>query len=118
MAYADLATIRDELDVDSSEISNDQLQRYQRRATRLIDERLPGETDDVLLEDLELLVTGHFAYGDLSGGPDGAVVERVSQESTTVEFAVGPDGSETPYWHQAVLLDSRIESEPFRSFTL
>lgn len=118
MTYADLQTIRDELDATSDEISDDQLQRYQRRATRLIDNRLPAENDPELLEDLELLVTGHFAYGALSGGPDGAVVERVRQESTTVKFATGPDGTESPYWQQAVLLDSRIETEPFRSYTL
>lgn len=118
MSYADLPTIRDELDVTSDEIGDDQLGRYQRRATRLIDERLPTENDPELLEDLELLVTGHFAYGDLAGGPNGQRVERVRQESTTVKFATGPDGTESPYWHQAVLVDDRIESEPFRSYTL
>lgn len=118
MTYADLATVRDELDVSTDEIGTDQLQRYQRRATRLIDERLPRETDDELLEDLELLVTGHFAYPDLSGGPHGARVERVSQESTTVKFAEGPDGHETPYWYQAVLLDERLEGGSFGVVTL
>ncbi|ELY91470.1 hypothetical protein C484_10596 [Natrialba taiwanensis DSM 12281] len=101
--------IRDELDVDSTELSDSVAERYARRAHALVEERVCDieDIDEQILEDLETLVAAHFAVSRVTGGAKGEQVTRVQQESAQVTFAsASSDSAEgTSYWDQAIMLD-------------
>lgn len=101
--------IREELDVDTTELSDSVADRYARRSHALVEERVCDieDIDEQLLEDLETLVAAHFAVSRITGGAKGEQVTQVQQESAQVTFgSASSDSAEgTSYWEQAIMLD-------------
>lgn len=123
MARTTAAAVRQELDVTASEypsiedgnVSEEKiLDAWIRRAHTLVEKRLPKTADGALLTDLETLAAAHFGFPRITGSTAGKDVKRVKGGSATVAYEtteVGPDGVSSPYWAQAVRLDSRIADE-------
>lgn len=104
------ALLRDELDVDNTELSDSVAEKLARRANALVEQRLGDEIDgidDTLLEDIETLVGAHFGVARITGADKGEQVTQVQQESAQVTFAsASSDSAEgTSYWEQAIMLD-------------
>ncbi len=118
---ADVANERG-VTVSADEISDRDLER----ATRAVEKRLPNETDEWLLKNLQILVTAHFLYPSMTGETEGKRVSRVSEGDATIAYETGdsgdiegPGGYYSPFWAQAVQMDDRMDrDEAFSSHTL
>lgn len=107
--YASTEELQEELD---KEFSTEQLERFLRRAVRLITDRIPKERDESHLRELEILVGAHFAYPIVTGAASGRQVSRIEQESATLSFKTlqaEPEEYTSPFWEQAVMIDPRLK---------
>ena len=128
MARTTADRVREELDVskedypsieDTNWSSETILDAWIQRAHTLVENRLPNETDEELLTEIETLIAAHFAVPRITGATAGKDVSRVSEGSATLAYETtefGPDGVESPFWAQAVELAPGLETSGTASF--
>lgn len=119
-----------ELEVSQSEypsesddgVSGSQLlDKWMLRAHHIVDKRIPSSTTRQHRKQLETLVAAHFGFPHKTEATEGRALSSVSQNGRTVNFNmddVPGDTGSTPYWLQAVELDSRINDDESGDFTL
>lgn len=112
MAPTPLATAADVSDELGGELSSSEIsERWLNRAAHLVTERVPN-ADDWLREELEILVTAHFAYPRITGSSTASEISSITQGSASISYesTEGPDGISSPYWTHAVeLSDGEID---------
>ena len=113
MAEATVADVQAELP-DSADFTQTRIETFISRAEKVVRDRITVDSESDLdhIGDLEALVAAHFAFPHMTDAVKGRAVSNVSKGSASISYKDerGPEGHNSPYWMQAIMLDDRLRT--------